>query len=159
MLFLMPPLVLGGAWMLLTMKVPALAAFWRPLVERHDYVSGFLGAVLGGLVGGFSIWFTRIVFSIWFGREAMGLGDIDLMLGIGCVLGPGAAVVTFFLAPFCGIGVTIYKLILRKGREIPYGPYLSMAAALTMLFYCSIASYFSPGLEFLVGRIRERMGL
>jgi leader peptidase (prepilin peptidase)/N-methyltransferase len=158
MLFLMPPLVLGGAFALLVMKVPLLAGFWQSFAS-HDWVSGFLGALLGGLVGGFTIWFTRIVASICFGREAMGLGDIDLMFGIGCVLGPGAAVITFFLAPFCAIGVTLYKLILRKGREIPLGPYLSMAAGLTMLFYCRIAPYFTPGLAIISSKLRQMIGI
>ena len=158
MLFLMPPLVLGGAFVLLVMKVPALANAWRSFASQY-WVSGFLGSLLGGLVGGFTIWFTRIVASICFGREAMGLGDIDLMFGIGCVLGPGAAVITFFLAPFCAIGVTLYKLILRKGREIPLGPYLSLAAALTMLFYCRIAPYFAPGLEMIGSRLRQMIGM
>jgi leader peptidase (prepilin peptidase)/N-methyltransferase len=158
MLFLMPPLVLGGLCLILATKVPAISSFWHEFTA-HTWVSGFLGSLLGGLVGAFLIWFTRIIATIAFGREAMGLGDIDLMLGIGCVLGPGAAVITFFLAPFCAIGVTIYKLIFRKGREIPLGPYLSMGAGLTMLFYCPIAAYFTPGLEFLTGRLRGMIGM
>ena len=89
----------------------------------------------------------------------MGLGDADLMFGVGCVLGPGPAVVAFFLAPFCGIGVAVYKLLFRKGRELPYGPYLSMASALVMLFYCPIAAYFTPGLSFLAGRLQALFGV
>jgi leader peptidase (prepilin peptidase) / N-methyltransferase len=159
MLFLMPPLVVAAVCVLLAIKVPAIATYWRPLIANHDWVSGGLGALLGGLVGGFLIWFTRIIASICFGREAMGLGDVDLMLGIGAVLGPGGAVIAFFLAPFCGIAVAVYKLILRQGREIPYGPYLSMGAALTMLFYCPIAEHFSPGLAFLAMKMRDVIGM
>jgi leader peptidase (prepilin peptidase)/N-methyltransferase len=94
-----------------------------------------------------------------FGKEAMGLGDIDLMFAIGAVLGPGAAVITFFIAPFCGMGVSIYRLILRKSHQIPYGPYLSMAAGITMLFYCPIAAYFTPGMQFVAGRLRAMIQL
>ena len=89
----------------------------------------------------------------------MGLGDVDLMFAVGAVLGPGAAVVTFFLAPFCGMGIAVYRLFLRKSHQIPFGPYLSMAAGLTMLFYCPIAAYFSPGMEFIGMRLREMIGV
>ena len=157
MKFLLPPLLLGGAWVLLVMKVPALAGWWNALLA-HDPVSGFFGALLGGLVGGFTVWFTRILGSLAFGREAMGLGDVDLMFGVGAVLGPGAAVIAFFLAPFCGIGVAIYRWLFRKGHEIPYGPYLSLGAAIVMLFYCPIAAYFAPGLQFLATLLRGWVG-
>ncbi len=159
MIFLMPPLVLGGLFLLLILKVPAIGDEWTSFVEHHNWFSGFCGSLLGGLVGGFSVWMWRILASIFFGREAMGLGDVDLMLGVGCVLGPGAAIITFYLAPFCGIGVAIYKLALRKGREIPFGPYLSLAAALVILFYAPIANYFSPGLGFISMRLRELLGI
>ena len=60
---------------------------------------------------------------------------------IGAFLGWQAAVLTFFLGPFFGLAHAAWKLLtyLRKwlaggqlssaDREIPYGPYLSMAAA------------------------------
>ena len=159
MLFLMPPLALGGLFVLLSMKVAPIAGVWVPFLRAHDWMSGFCGALLGGLVGGFVIWLARIVFSIAFGKEAMGLGDIDLMFAIGAVLGPGAAVVTFFISPFAAIGVSIYRLAMRKSHQIPFGPYLSLAAAATMLFYCPIAAYFTPGLTFIGGRLRELMGM
>jgi leader peptidase (prepilin peptidase)/N-methyltransferase len=159
MLFLMPPLLLGGIFMLLTLKMPALSNGWALFVGRHNWFSGFCGSLLGGLVGGLSVWFWRILASSVFGREAMGLGDVDLMLGVGCVLGPGAAIIAFYLAPFCGIGVAVYKLALRKGREIPFGPYLSMGTALVILFYCPIAAYFSPGLGFISMRLKELIGI
>lgn len=158
MLFLLPPMILGAAWMILTLKVPALAGAWNRIVH-HDWVSGFFGALLGGLVGGFTVWITRIMGSIAFGREAMGLGDVDLMFGVGAVLGAGGVVIAFFLAPFCGIGVAIYRWLFRKGHEIPYGPYLSLGAAIVILFYCPVAAYFAPGMQFLASMIRLRFGL
>ncbi len=75
----------------------------------------------------------------------MGFGDVTLMAMIGAFLGWQAAVLTFFLGPFFGLAISLWKLgvVLQKkltGRkssradhEIPFGPYLSMAA-LTLLF-------------------------
>ena len=81
-----------------------------------------------------------------FRREAMGLGDVTLLGMVGAFLGWQAAVLTFFLAPFFGLAHAAWKLLIyleetagaaanyrAADREIPYGPYLSMAAA-TLLF-------------------------
>src|SRR5262249_1407309 len=89
-LFLLPPLALGLLWLVLTRRVPGVAHFWAGIVG-HGWVSGLLGSVLGMLVGGFVVWLTRILGSIGFGREAMGMGDVDLMAAVGAVLGAGPA--------------------------------------------------------------------
>ena len=100
----------------------------------------------------------RQVFTFVFRREAMGMGDVTLMGMIGAYLGWQAAILTFFLGAFLGLGHALWKLVryLRKwltgaqlsssDREIPLGPYLSMAAAL--LFF-SVAL----GLASLLARI------
>jgi leader peptidase (prepilin peptidase) / N-methyltransferase len=157
MLFLMPPLVLGGLSLLLHMHVPAVRHFWTS-VAQTDWINAGLGAVLGGFVGAFTIWLTRILGSYAFGKEAMGLGDVHLMLGIGAVLGGGAAVVAFFIAPFAGILAGLYLLITRWHRQLPYGPYLSLAAAFVMLFYCPIAANLAPGLLAMANLIRQALG-
>jgi leader peptidase (prepilin peptidase)/N-methyltransferase len=157
MMFLMPPLLLGGLMVLLTMPGKPLAAFWAH-AYRHDWMRGLLGALLGGMVGGFSIWITRIFGTLIFGRVAMGRGDADLMFAIGAVMGAGAAVITFFLAPFFGILLAIYMLLFSKHREIPYGPYLSLAAATVMVAYCPIAEhFFGPDVQYAFQTIMMRI--
>jgi leader peptidase (prepilin peptidase)/N-methyltransferase len=146
MLFLMPPLVLGAIWLLLTMPGRPCFVFWVHL-HAHPWVRGLLGSLLGGMVGGFAIWLTRILGTLGFGRVGMGLGDADLMFAVGTVLGPGPAVVAFFLAPFFGILFALYTIMFRKHREIPYGPYLSLASAFVMVAYCPIAHWMSPGMQ------------
>ncbi len=154
MLFLMPPLVLGGASVLLHMHVPAVRQMWYA-AARIDWLNAALGSLLGGLVGAFVVWLTRILGSYVMGKEAMGLGDMHLMFGIGAVLGGSAATITFFIAPFAAIAVGIYLLIAHSRRQLPYGPYLSLAAAFVMLFYTPIAAYLQPGLQALVSIIRQ----
>jgi leader peptidase (prepilin peptidase)/N-methyltransferase len=145
MLFLMPPMALAVAWWILTLRVPALRQAW-PAFAAAPYASGFLGSVLGALVGGLVVWLTRILGTLGFGRVAMGLGDVHLMFGVGAIIGAGASTVAFFLAPFFGILVAIALLLTRTRRELPYGPYLSLATGVVMLFYCPIAAYLAPGL-------------
>lgn len=156
MLFLLPALVLGAVWLLLTWKVPPIARFWASLVGYH-WLSGFLGSLWGALVGAFVIWLTRILGTLGFGREAMGLGDVHLMFGIGAVIGAAGSVVVFFIAPFVGLAFALYKLLFREGREVPYGPFLSIATAIVVLFYCRIIDHLTPATEGLVTMLRQML--
>lgn len=149
MLFLFPPLALAIGLVWLVVRFPQAATVWHDVIAIGS-VNGVLGSVLGLLVGGFVVWVTRILGSYVFGREAMGMGDVHLMLAVGAVMGPGSAALVFFIAPFFGLVWVFYMLIARKGRELPYGPYLSLATAFVMLFYAQIADYLSPGLSLLV---------
>jgi leader peptidase (prepilin peptidase)/N-methyltransferase len=157
MLFLMPALVLGAGAVLLVWKVPAIEHWWARVASIR-WFSALLGAVLGGLVGGFVVWLTRILGTIGFGREAMGMGDVHLMVAVGAVLGGGPAVVAFFLAPFFGIAIAIYMLLTGTKRELPYGPYLSLASAFVMLFYAPITAYLSPGVNGAGVMLRSVLG-
>ena len=158
LLFLAPPLLLAFTWALLTERVGALREPWRLLTAR-PWFAGLLGSVLGALIGGFVVWITRILGTLGFGRVAMGLGDVHLMFGVGAVIGAGAATVAFFVAPFLGILVAIYMLCTGTRRELPYGPYLSLATAVVALFYSPIAGYLAPGLAGLWSALQHLIGL
>jgi leader peptidase (prepilin peptidase) / N-methyltransferase len=137
MLFLLPPALLGGAALLLQMRT----ACFDP-AARIDWLGGLFGSLFGGLIGAGVVWLTRIFGSLAFGKEAMGLGDVDLMFAVGAVVGPGAAVATFFIAPFFALPVGLAMLMLRSRRQLPFGPYLSMAAAVIMLFYFPVYDHY-----------------
>jgi len=157
MLFLMPPMALAAACCLLTMRLPALGKWWGQVCANH-WIGGFLGSIFGALIGGFVVWLTRILGTLGFGRVAMGLGDVHLMFGVGAIIGAGAATVAFFIAPFFGILVAISLLMTKTRRELPYGPYLSMATGVVLLFYCPIAAYLTPGLQGLGVALHSLLG-
>ncbi|HEY1686978.1 MAG TPA: prepilin peptidase [Tepidisphaeraceae bacterium] len=140
MLFLTPPLILGALAFLLYQNLPAVHAYADQLA-RHDWLTGLLGSLLGAMVGGFTVWLTRIFGTLGFGRVAMGLGDVHLMFGVGAVIGAAAAVVAFFVAPFFGLLIALYFLITGKRREVPYGPYLSLGTICVMFFYANILRF------------------
>jgi len=158
MLFLMPALLLGAGFLLLVWKVPAVGRLWEGVAGTR-WIGALLGSVLGGLVGGFTVWLTRILGTLGFGREAMGMGDVHLMVAVGAVLGGGPAVAAFFLAPFFGILLAIYMLLTGTKRELPYGPYLSLASAFVMVFYQPIAEYLGPGVLVAGQMLRSFFGL
>ncbi|MCA9029514.1 MAG: prepilin peptidase [Planctomycetaceae bacterium] len=66
-------------------------------------------------------------------REAMGAGDIYLMMTIGAFLGWQATVVTFFLAPVMGLLFSFGQRFFYRDDAIPYGPFLSLGALATIL--------------------------
>ena len=92
----------------------------------------------GFLVGAALIWFTRILASLAFGREAMGLGDVHILGAAGATLGWKIAVITFFMAPFIAltwlaISGGLNRIRGIQSQEIPYGPYLAIACAVSFL--------------------------
>jgi leader peptidase (prepilin peptidase)/N-methyltransferase len=99
-----------------------------------------LGAsCLGIVVGGGMLWAIRILGSLAFGREAMGMGDIHLMAAVGATVGWAVPVVAFIPAVFVALGCTLAirgLAILRRrgGRELPLGPYLAAGVLLVIFF-------------------------
>ncbi len=158
MLFLGAPIFFACLSLLLYWNIPTIGKVWIGAAHLQ-WLSGLLGSMLGAMVGGFIVWMTRIAGSYFFGREAMGLGDVHLMFGVGAVLGAGAAAAVFLVAPFFGIAVAIYLFLTGTRRQLPYGPYLSLATAFVMLFYSPIAAYLWPGMQGLMFLVRQAMGM
>jgi len=95
-------------------------------------------SMLGYLSGGALIWGIRILGTLAFGREAMGLGDVHLLGAVGAVLGWFDPILIFFLAPFSGIAwvlvsVGISSVFRTARRELSYGPHLAVATLLVIL--------------------------
>jgi leader peptidase (prepilin peptidase) / N-methyltransferase len=105
------------------------------------------GVVLGYLAGGAVVWFVRILGTLLFGKEAMGLGDAHLMAAVGAVAGWEVAVLAFFTAPFFGLSWALLSLgaahlLKQRFRPIPYGPHLAVATVVVMVFREWMVSYF-----------------
>ena len=130
LLYLAPCIIgLTGGWLI----GPLLPASSPPTILQA------LGATFAGyLMGGGLIWGIRILGSLAFGREAMGLGDVHLMGAIGAVLGWFDPILIFFLAPFSGLfwaflSMGIASVFKRARRELPYGPHLAVATLAVIL--------------------------
>ncbi|MEO0513664.1 MAG: prepilin peptidase [Planctomycetota bacterium] len=97
------------------------------------------GVLLGYLGGGGIVWATRVLGTLGFGKEAMGLGDVHLMAAVGAVIGWRDTTLAFFIAPFFGIIAAVVTagvaaLVKGKVRVIPYGPYLCGATLVVMVW-------------------------
>ena len=112
-----------------------LASFFFPsIIGEVKPAAGILNSIAGVLAGGGSIYITGVLGKLAFRKEAMGGGDVKLMAMIGAFVGWKLALFTFFLAPFFGAIIGIIIKIKEKKDIIPYGPYLSLAAIIIVLW-------------------------
>ncbi len=118
------------------------------------YWAGLASGLAGIVIGGGLVWLVRILASAVLHREAMGFGDVTLLAMIGAFLGWQAAIIVFFLAPLAAVLVGLGRLLLRGEKEIPFGPFLCLAAAATVLAWPAIWDagypYFSLGWKLIV---------
>jgi leader peptidase (prepilin peptidase)/N-methyltransferase len=93
------------------------------------------GVLMGYLIGGGIVWGVRILGSLAFGKEAMGLGDAYLMAAVGACVGWIDAVLAFFGAAFVGLAWALLGLMLggKVKKHLPYGPYLAVSTVLVLL--------------------------
>jgi leader peptidase (prepilin peptidase) / N-methyltransferase len=61
---------------------------------------------------------------------------------IGAFLGWERALLTFFIAPFFGAVIGFTNLIIKKDHTIPYGPFLSLGAVLSLFWADKIIGFF-----------------
>jgi leader peptidase (prepilin peptidase) / N-methyltransferase len=116
----------------------------EPLAPGGNWQTGLATGLVGAMVGTFFLRCVGFLFSAGLGREALGLGDADLMMMAGAFLGWQIVVVSFFLSvlPAAVFGVTL--LVLHRDRSLPFGPSLALAVLVTMLGWHWLAS---PGLR------------
>ncbi|MBN2475390.1 MAG: prepilin peptidase [Pirellulales bacterium] len=117
---------------------------------------GLLSALVGMAAAGGLVWMVRIIGSAALRREAMGFGDVTLMAMIGTFLGWQACPVVFFLAPFAALVVGVSQWVLRRDNEIPYGPYLCLAAVVLIARWPAIWDWLAP---FFIGWLVPAMVL
>lgn len=149
---LLPALVLGliGLWLMTRddtaarvsqalhgeIRVPGLALLrhWSPLVGFTTAASGY---IIAGAIG----WLVRIVFTLFFGKEAFGAGDIHMMAAAGCVAGWPVVLLGFFLT--CGLALIgwIIALPFKRTRAVPLGPWLSLAILAVVVYYDAIIQW------------------
>ena len=68
-----------------------------------------------------------------FKKESMGGGDIKLLAVFGFVLGFPLSLVSVFLSAFIALPISLILLKVNKSHEIPFGPFLAIAAIIIFL--------------------------
>ncbi len=99
-------------------------------------------AVLGSLVGWFSLYLVGFLGTLAFRRNAMGFGDVKFLAPIGAFVGPLGVVYLFFVASVIGAVVGIPRRLLGGSREIPFGPFLALGTIIVLIFGGWIHAHF-----------------
>lgn len=126
---------------------------FRPFsFDFRPALDSFLGIIIGGGV----IYLTGLLFDFVYFKllkkgpidgetESMGGGDVKLLAMIGAFLGWKKALAAFFIAPLFGAVVGLLNLFLTKRHTIPYGPFLALAALISIFWYQYIINFISYG--------------
>lgn len=101
-------------------------------------------AVIGAVLAYAAFATLMVIGRVVFGRGALGLGDANLALAVGCMTGYPRVVDALLTAVLLGGVGALGVLCLGWSRRaaIPYGPYIALGAVLTM----------APGVSMLLGR-------
>lgn len=94
-------------------------------------------SIVGATAGYLSLWSVYQGFKLLTGKEGMGYGDFKLLAMIGAWLGWQALPGTILIASLVGTSSGIVLLMSRRqhqGQPMPFGPYLTVAGWLMLLF-------------------------
>ncbi len=119
----------------------AITAVWALSDKSWE---GLLTALLGLVGSGGLVWAVRLIGTFSLRREAMGFGDVTLMMMIGTFLGWQACLILFFLSPFAALLVGLVQFIARRDDVIPFGPFLCLAAAAVVVWWAPIWLWAQP---------------
>jgi leader peptidase (prepilin peptidase)/N-methyltransferase len=89
-------------------------------------------SIIGAIIG-----FLFLYTIVFLSKGGMGFGDVKLGAALGASLGVKKIIETFFLAFLLGgiIGILLIVLKIKKGKDsIPFGPFLSLGAIITIIF-------------------------
>lgn len=96
-----------------------------------------VGAALGALAGGGTLWLIGWVWEKLRGVEAMGLGDVKLMFMVGAFLGWRLTLLTLFLGVISGSVTGVLLMLKRRERNLqmllPFGIFLGIGAIISLL--------------------------
>ncbi|MBK9388436.1 MAG: prepilin peptidase [Planctomycetes bacterium] len=154
---MMPLGIVCSALVLELHREHSLVARWKG--GDYTWLHGALDGVLGMLAGLALVGGLRSIASRFAGREAMGLGDVKLMGGLGAFVGAVGVVFVLLVGALLGsvmgllnvlriFAVRAVRMSRRRaqrprwrwdiawiaGRVIPFGPALSLGGAVVLLF-------------------------
>jgi leader peptidase (prepilin peptidase)/N-methyltransferase len=114
---------------------------WGPLPDwlpRESWQLGLMTGLAGAAAGNLMMRGIKFLFEQGMGKEALGLGDADLMMMAGAFLGWQMIVVAFFIGTFVALFIAIPLLLRRGQRVLPFGPGLAIGVVITLFCWRQI---------------------
>lgn len=111
--------------------------FLGPLMALIHPELPVFDSLIGALLGAGSIYLIAWIYFLVRRREGIGMGDAKLLAAIGAWLGYTSLVPTVLFASLVGSLVGVILMFIKKQfdfqTEIPFGPFLSLGAAIYLL--------------------------
>ena len=106
-----------------------------------------IGALIGALAGGGSLWLMGFLWEKLRGVEAMGFGDVKMMLMVGAYLGWRLSIQTILLAAFTGSLAGIAVMLQRGQRNmqmmLPFGIFLGIGSIASLLIGTRLIEWYA----------------
>jgi leader peptidase (prepilin peptidase)/N-methyltransferase len=117
------------------------------LATSPVWVVSLVGAFLGALIGGGSLWLMGWAWEKLRGVEAMGLGDVKMMFMVGAYLGWRLTILTIFVGVLSGSIIGI-GLMARKGKKdmqmlLPFGVFLGIGSIAALLLGSYVVEWYA----------------
>ncbi|MEK6336430.1 MAG: prepilin peptidase [Acidobacteriota bacterium] len=117
------------------------------LPQYPVWLVSLIGAALGALAGGGSLWVMGFLWEKLRGVEAMGFGDVKMMLMVGAFLGWRLTILTILIAAFSGSLAGIAMMVRRGGRNLqmmlPFGIFLGIGSLVSLLVGTQIIDWYA----------------
>lgn len=111
------------------------------------WLVSLIGAGLGALVGAGSLWLMGFLWEKLRGIEAMGFGDVKMMLMVGAFLGWRLTILTILIGALTGSVAGLAVMYKRGGRNmqmmLPFGIFLGIGAIVSLLFGSAIIHWYA----------------
>ena len=147
----------GILFALITRVVVPYVAGPSPFDDLPNLISAFpptwpvplvslIGAAIGALAGGGSLWLMGFLWEKLRGVEAMGFGDVKMMFMVGAYLGWRLTILTILIGAFTGSLAGI-AVMLRRGRNLqmmlPFGIFLGIGSIVSLLVGSRIIEWYA----------------
>jgi len=124
--------------------LPQLITFFPALPV---WLVSIIGAAIGALVGGGSLWLMGFMWEKLRGVEAMGFGDVKMMLMVGAFLGWRLTILTIMIGALTG-SIAGIAVMYRRGRRnlqmmLPFGIFLGIGSIVSLLFGSRIIVWYA----------------
>ncbi len=111
------------------------------------WMISLVGATIGAVTGGGSLWLMGFLWEKLRGVEAMGLGDVKMMAMVGAYLGWRLTILTIFIGVFSGsiIGIAVMAYQGRRNLQmmLPFGIFLGLGAIASMLIGSPVVAWYA----------------
>jgi leader peptidase (prepilin peptidase)/N-methyltransferase len=111
------------------------------------WLTSLIGAVIGALIGGGSLWLMGWTWEKLRGIEAMGLGDVKMMFMVGAYLGWRLTILTIFVGVLTGSIIGILLMVRQRERNmqllLPFGVFLGLGAIASLLFGSHLVEWYA----------------